>query len=470
MPQPSKKIILVLAAVICIFYAIYFTPIIHGDSNAYITLARQFSGTDESHYDLSSTSPFYSIVLGLFMKVLGEKASIQFMIYLQFFSIFLISILLYKIFEKLIDNITYLIYLILFYLFNLSTIYYGFSILTETLTQFIFVYICYLLIKYIETQNNNWLLLWLGFISAILVLARFNLILLPFFIWLTICTTHYYHFRFKNIRFLLKKSFVYFFPVFLILNVWCYKNYIERGYYFLWAPEHMPSNYVLLPMVDEKTKVSPENQGILRIVLHSKNKLLSKKDEIRNNSILKYLPVVDVYKKLNSGFGIFVDAHAELEKYFLLNKSSYSTVFTKMKPFMNEVSSQNKMNIFFLRVYSFFHSFKWTFNSIPENSKINLNILPSWIILLYKLAYIMAMIVFMLFTFYFYLKNFVRGTLSKHLIPLVLLILISYFPLMNFIAITYVDANRYKFPSEPLILGMIFYYLFIFKKNTNMGE
>ena len=455
--------ILILSALICILYAIVFSPITwqaQGDSLAYITLAKQFLGLDASHADLSFKSPFYSMVLAFFIMFFEEKTSIQIMIYLQYLLVFLTSIYLFKIFDKLIDKKYILTILVLVYLFNLSTIYFGFIILTETMTQFLVVYLAYLVIKYRDNETKKWFLIWMGIVSAISVLTRFNLAVLPLFIWLCICIDHFIKFGFKRVKLLLKRTFLYFLPILLFLNLWCYINYMERGFYFLWPPLHMSSNYVVLPMVDKNTKVSPEYRDILKIILEAKEKVNSIKPEITDSSIFNFIPAAEFIQKINSGRNIYSEARPELLNYFHLKSDSNYLFNKKLKPILNEISSQNKTNILLMRTFSFLLSFKWIYKPLPVNTKINLNILPSIFVIAYKLIFLSAMILFILLSVLFIIKTVVNKTLKQNYVQLILLILIYYFPLMNFLVITYSDANRFKFPAEPLIFGMIFYFSF----------
>jgi hypothetical protein len=74
------------------------------DSGNYIFLAKQFLGFDNTGRELSSRSPFYFILLAIFLRIFGEENFLQFVMYFQYLLIFVCGLLIYKIFDKIIEN------------------------------------------------------------------------------------------------------------------------------------------------------------------------------------------------------------------------------------------------------------------------------------------------------------------------------------------------------------------------------
>jgi hypothetical protein len=97
---------------------------------------------------------------------------------------------------------------------------------------------------------------------------------------------------------------------------------------------------------------------------------------------------------------------------------------------------------------------------LPDTyGKINLNILPPFIIKLNKLInFFISSFVFVAF-FFFVLKLIKNHSKKPDFILLVLFTVVLSFWGINFIFATVSDANRFKFPAEPLIIGLFIYYV-----------
>jgi hypothetical protein len=133
----------------------------------------------------------------------------------------------------------------------------------------------------------------------------------------------------------------------------------------------------------------------------------------------------------------------------------------KLKRFYKEISRENSSFIWKLRVYSLLNGFRASISGILPSiyGKVNLNILPPFIIKLNKLInFFISSFVFVAF-FFFVLKLIKNHSKKPDFILLVLFTVVLSFWGINFIFATVSDANRFKFPAEPLIIGLFIYYV-----------
>lgn len=463
---------LFIIALICLLYALVFQPVSMGDSSVYVTLAKQFLGTDTTHVDLSNRSPFYSTILSIFIKIFGEKNFLFFVVYFQYLLIFVCGLLIYKIFDEIIEN-KYIPALTGFvFLFNISTITYGFIILTETLTLFLFLCITFITVKYSSTQNRKGFLFLLGFLTGLLILTRFNTLLIPLCLIFCIVVVHFLEFKWKKIGTLLIHISLFLVPLVFILNIWCYRNYLEYNFYFLFPPAYGNQRFIEPALVNENTHVSSENEPLLKIFLRAKKKYLARKQAVKNDSLQKYIPI-KVPHETTSGYKIYKIAMPELFKHFHIEGAANPGFLLgeKLRGFFKEVAAQNKFKLFMLRVYSFINSFRASIASLPAKFDVNLNILPPVFFTFYKVAFFILVVSFLIFTPFYLISALKNKKIRENYIQISLLVLIFYFPAINFLAATISDANRFKYPSEPLILGMLIYYIYyFFKRRKNRGK
>ena len=92
-----------------------------------------------------------------------------------------------------------------------------------------------------------------------------------------------------------------------------------------------------------------------------------------------------------------------------------------------------------------------------EYGKTNLNILPSWVFMAYKLAFpLVSLFVFCAF-FPFAWRGIARGWKFDFTLLCMFLVVFSFWGI-NAAFVTTNDANAYKFPAEPLIIGLFVFY------------
>lgn len=457
---------ILIPAVLCLLYALIFQPIswqARGDSGAYITLAKQFLGVDTTGTDLSNRAPFYSTVLAIFIKIFGERNFLQWVVYFQYALIFVCGFLIFKLFEQFIENKNISALIVLIFLFNLSTIAYGYMILTETLTLFLFICITFITTKYLSTRNKKGFLFLLGFLTGLLILTRYNMLLIPLCIIFCIFVAHFIEFRWKNIGTLSIRIFIFLIPLVFILNIWCYRNYREYNFYFLFPPSYGYQN-TRACLVNENTKVSPKFQQVLEIFLWAKKEVLSTDMTLKKDSILKFIPIKELLIEINSGYRIYKKAQPELLKLFQSEQAVNPEFLLgeKLRGFYKEVAAQNKFKLFLLRIYSLVNGFRASTSTLPTRESLNLNILPSIIFVFYKIIFFILSLSFFIITVFYMISILKKKQIKGNYIQITLIALILYFPFINFLVSTLSNANRFKYPSEPLMLGMLVYYIYYF--------
>jgi hypothetical protein len=131
----------------------------------------------------------------------------------------------------------------------------------------------------------------------------------------------------------------------------------------------------------------------------------------------------------------------------------------KLTGFYAEIAAQNRAFITQARFYSMFNSFRASSSgALPlEYGNVNLNILPAWVFQLYKLAlFLISLVVF--FVFFLFAWNGIKQGWQFNFTLLTAFLIVFSFWGINFVFITTIDANCYKFPAEPFILGLFVYY------------
>lgn len=463
----------IISFITCLIYAIVFQPItwqISGDAGAYIELAKQFLGISERNIDLSHRQPLYSFILAIFILVFGESEFIYPIMYFQFFLVFVSSLIVYKIFDNLGQSKKLSLFAGTLYIINFSTLYYAFNILTETLALFLFVLIVYLLILVAKNQNL-WLLLLLGLLNGLIVLARFNALGVPIISLFCLFLIHYRYNGFKKLKLLVKPILSYGFVVLFVLNLWCLYNYSHRGFYGILPSYHLGQRWAIPATINETNTVNEEYEPILEIFLNARQEFFQKVTpiEIKKGSLVDYKILKNIYsffKPQANGYHIYKLAKPKLLNHYNLRNTSkdIATLGEKLKPFYNHISKQNKRELLKLRIYSLFVTFKASGTTLPTNENLNLNILPDLIFKIYKIIFIFINLFVFIFSLYVIICNAKNIRKYDNWFVFLIIFMILYFPFVHFYANVLGDANRFKFPSEPLIFGLFIYYLIKLKR------
>lgn len=474
-----------VSGALCLLYCFLFSPITYeaqGDSPSYIELARQiFDLPGAGTTDLSARSPLYSVIIGLFILVFGEAGYLIPLMTFQYFLIFLSSLFIYKIFLQLTGKRGVAFFAGLTGILNLTTIFFGFMVLSETLALFLFTLTAWLLMKYYQEGSAGTAIL-TGLVVGMLILARYNMIGMPVVVVGLLIIVFVFKKQKGGLSQAVRDISLFVVSMLLILNIWAFRNYLTNDRYELLPRHHTGQRWAVPATIDPSDNVSPEYREVLDIFLRTREELLVREEnrEYRKSSLLEY----GVIKKINdyfrsdvSGYLLYKDSEEELLHYYILEKNTEGirALNDKLKPFYNEIAAQNKREIRRLRTYSLLYTFKHISPTLPENAPANLNILPSFILKAYKVIFILMMVMVfagsIIHIVYMILR---RERFRQSLQWIIMYGIIWYFPIVNWYANVLGDANRFRYPADMLIIGVfvafcfyLFKYQFKFRGKPN---
>ena len=387
----------------------------------------------------------------------------------QYFLIFLSSIFIYKIFLQLTGKRGIAFFAGLTGILNLTTVFFGFMILSETLALFLFTLSAWLLIKYYQ-EGSTVLAILTGLTLGMLILARYNMIGLPVVVAGLLIIVFVFKKQKGGMSQALRDISLFTVSMLLILNIWAFRNYLTYGRYELLPRHHTGQRWAVPATIDPSDSVSNEYYEVLQIFLKTREDLLVRAEnrQYRKSSLLEY----NIIEKINdhfrpdvSGYLLYRDSEEELLNYYHLeqNPEGIRSLNTKLKPFYDEIAAQNRKEIRRFRTYSFLYSFKHISPTLPGNAPANLNILPSFILKAYKVIFILMMVMVfagsIIHTIYIMLR---RERLRQSLQWIILYGIIWYFPVVNWYANVLGDANRFRYPADMIITGLFISYVWFF--------
>jgi hypothetical protein len=444
---------------------LFFHPITYeaqGDFPSYLDLAKQIYGLPgATTADLSHRSPLYSVILGLFIMIFGEPQYLIWLMAFQYFLIFLSAILIFQLIFQLTQNQSAAFIAGIAGVINLTTVFFGFMILSETLALFLFTLTAWLLVRYYQERTTRIIVL-TGLILGILILARYNMIGLPLVVaGLLVVVFVSEKQKARPFKISLDIS-LFVFSVLFVLNLWAFRNYLTLGRFELIPKHHTGQRWAVPATINPENNVSPEYSEVLRIFLRKREKLLALEAnrEYRKSSLLEY----GVIKKINdyfrsdvSGYLLYKDSEDELLRYYNLEKNTEGirALNDKLKPFYNEIAAQNKREIRRLRTYSLLYSFKHISPTLPGKEPGNLNILPAFILKAYKVIFILIAVLTYIGSAVHTLRMLFQKEGFRNGLEWILLYgLIWYFPVINWYANVLGDANRFRYPADMIIIAL----------------
>lgn len=456
---------LIASGVLCLLYCILFRPITweaQGDFPSYLDLARQiFHLPGATDVDQSHRSPLYSIVLGAFLIIFGEPHYLVALMVFQYILIFFSSLFIYRIILQLTGKTAAAFIAGLAGVLNLTVIFFGFMILSETLALVLFTALAWLLVKYSYVPGPA-TGFGAGIMAGLLILARFNMIGLPLVVVFLLILL--FIFGRPPIRLTVAISDVTLFAAgdILITGIWSARNYFSYGKFEVIPKHHTGQRWAVPATIDSSDRVSVEYQQVLDIFLRTREELVGREvfREYRKSSLLRH----GLIKKINdyfspdvSGYLLYRDSEDELLALYQLpdTPEGIRALNEKLKPFYREIAAGNKGEIVRLRVYSFLYSFKHVSPTLPGDEPVNLNHLPSWLLQLYKIALIMTVVLtYAGSVAHMIYLVFKKERLRKGLQWVMMYGLIWYFPVINTYVNVLGDANRFRFPADMLIIGL----------------
>ena len=444
--------------------AVYATPVIDtGDESVYIMLSKTFLGeaTSVDPNYLQYRSPLYSIIMAGFMLFFNPPFLYKVMVIFQYILVAVTAWMVYLIFKRLFLKKEWAMLAALLFNLSFSTIYYANVILTETLAAFLLVLSVNFLLKFDESRNLKWICA-LGVSFGLLSLARFNAI--PLFT--TFCILLAYILIKEKVPF--KKLIVYMgtfvFSMGLIIGGWELFNYHHYGKsrFINNAEVGVPKSprKVIIASIRSGNTVSEKNKPLLDIFLKTRKEYLARETPFKKGSLMD-LDKMDFLIDLYSGVKIYQLAKPALQSYLeLAEKEGSSDIRPDLDEFLREIAAQNRWFLIKYKFLSFLNGLRpASGGSLSiEHGKSNLNILPSSAFVVFKLLFLFVSIfVFIAFLHLLYITIKTRSIPDVSL--LVLFFIVMSFWLINFIYSTANDANRFKFPAEPLIIGLFVFYI-----------
>jgi hypothetical protein len=441
------------------FLAWYATPITDfGDSGNNIVLSKKCFGDIIGAASLGR-SPLLPLILALLIRLLGIPYAFKAAVCFQYLLVFFSSLLIISIFQRLFRNTFFPFIISLAFNLSFATIFYANILLGEILAVFLLLVSITFLFKYDKVRQIKYILC-LGSSLGLLSLARFNavpiigsfFIILLYLLFLDIKIT-------STKRLFLILVFIVSFS--LIVFSWALCNYSKNN---MFGMLHMNGSFVsrnaIVASIRTDNKVSEPYKPILDIFLKAKNKYKSESPPMSEGS-LRNNDSIGILYDLYSGYQVYQLAEPDLVNYLhSANSISSSKKSIRLAVFYREIQDQNYKFIWKLRFYSFLNSLRPSAGGfLPKNyGKINLNVLPSFLIKFYKLIVPFVSFFVLFFGLYFFFKV-IFFHIKPNFILLSLFFIVFSFWGINFLFVTESNANRYKFPVEPLIFGLFIVYV-----------
>ena len=441
--------------------SLFITPIVLGDSGAYIGMAQSFL-LDGIEGNFAHRSPLYAIMLSFFFNLFDTDLSLKLMVICQYLMVGVTSWWLFLIFDKAFSNKSLALFIAIIFNFSLSTLYYANIILTEIITVFLFILsLCFMIRIKEKPEQINFVLL--GIVVGLMSLARYNAI--PLIVTYTVLLAYMAFLQKTNLLNAIKNLSSFIIPFIILINAWCYYNYVENNFYGLFPDtKGSASRNIIVSSIDVSDTVSQTNDPILKIFLESKAEYekINPKHENPKGSLASF-DIFNVINGLYSGFDIYTIARPKLRTHFgLSDETGEHELNMRLNPFYEEIAAQNSTYILKFRFVSLFSGFRNSAVSLPANyGKTNTNILPAFVFKLYKLIFISISLFVFISGIVFFIKS-IRRIKSTDYYLLIMYCFIFSFWGINFVFVTANDANRYKFPAEPLILGIFILIIYNF--------
>lgn len=250
----------------------------------------------------------------------------------------------------------------------------------------------------------------------------------------------------------------------LILNLWCLRNYEKYGFYFLFPTTGQSiTKIALLGILTQGKQGDEEFIEVRDIFVNSKKTLIT--PELGRFSLLKFVGknLFPQAVQINNGYKIYMRSRQKLLGHFKIEDGSRAewALTKKLDPFFRELARQSKLEILLLRVYSLLCSFRASpYRLNDDQMKDNLNSLPELLFYIYKYGFMLLSSLFLLLTALFITNSLKHKSSNNLYVYVVILCLWSYFPIINFLYATMDDADRYKYPGDPLMIGLLIFYIY----------
>lgn len=457
----TDRLFFLAGFLLTIVYLLLLEPVPDvGDGPAYLRYAQIINENGDTNIFIHR-APLYPWILSIFLHTFENSQAINGMFILQYFLLFISMIFLYKILLVLFEKESLAFCASIIALINFSAIFYGFMLLTETMTLFFLILSLWFLINSI-TKSSLILLFLCGVSVSAMILTRFNT--LPMlFIFLGIIFILELKWKQNNFIITFRNLVIFIIPSIFILNGYAFLNYQKHNFYGLFPEGGSPlvSRNALVATLDGTEKVSGENKVILNIFLSAEEKFKENRLPVRKGSLISN-DKFQITEKLYKGYPVYLEALPHLCRYFNINPSRPEPDLSeKLIPFYREIRKLNRNKIRGMRIMSFLSSFRSSTSLvIGEKPDVNFGKLPAWVIIGYKLT-VIAFSVMVFFTSVIYLVLCVWKLIKTNWTVIMFILIVFGFFFINFAFATESNANRFKFPAEPLIIGLGIYYIYL---------
>jgi 4-amino-4-deoxy-L-arabinose transferase-like glycosyltransferase len=461
--QPSTSEYRTLAGFLLLNLVLGFfmTPIFYlGDTVDYLLMSGSFLGQEEA-INLAHRSPLYPLLLAGFSTIFEPPVLYRAVVVFQYLLLALTSWMGYLLFrEKFGDRRLAILSALLFNL-SLSTLYFANILLTEILTVWLMVLSVWFLLQAYE-KGAAVAFAGAGASLGLLTLARFNAA--PLIVPFLVLVAYALFLQKAPVRKWLISLGAFLIPYLLVVNAWSYYNLQQHGFYGLFPNTglSLPRNIVVAAALRPGTEVGEEYRPVLEIFQEAK--------EIREEQMaalggppkgsLARFDTRGILSGLYDGYPTYLTAVPALKRHFQLPEEAGEQELNQLlMGFYQEIASQNRAYIFQFRIFSLLSSFRAATGVVlpPEYGNANLNVLPSWLLKGYKLGFL-AMSVFVFFAFFYFLWESIRKGWRFDFALLTWFFVVFSFWGINFVFVTVGDANRYKFPAEPFLIGLFVFY------------
>ncbi len=448
---------LLVVILLNLLLALYATPIIdHADAGVYIDFSKALLGA-ETDVNYAHRSPLYSIILAGFTLFFDSPVLYKAIVYFQYGLLAVTTVLLCRLFSRILQGRWLPAIGALLFNLSLASVYFANILMTEILTVFLLVVSTALIFRAYE-RGKVGTYFWLGSIVGLLVLARFNTV--PLLLTYLLIIGSVLYFQQKPLRRWAGPIAAFVLPLGLLLNGWCLYNLANNDFYGLFprVGQGVPRN-ITIASINKDDKVSEEQQAVLEIFLKARQTYYDNLPPERKGSLAsydRYNLITDLY----GGYIIYRYALPDLRAHFDLEPDEGEYEISQgLRGFYREIAEQNSGFIMKYRFVSFFSSFRAAVAGVlPDRyGDINLNGLPAFVFVLYKLGFLLMSTVTFL-AFFVFSWQAARDRKLPDFYQLVLFFIVFSFWGINLVFVTGADANRYKFPADPFVIALFLAY------------
>jgi len=445
------------------------------DAPHYNNLAQNYAGITNDNIDIGQTSPLYPLFLALVIKTVGLSSYLSVVLRLQFIFLALVSYIMYILVYKTIGNKNLAYVFGILMLLNPQFIHINAQYNSEPLGILLAGIYGLLLYRFAtNTGSKSWNVIFLGLISGLLILCRYNLILIPLLtaIIIFVDIIRIKEELNKKLRYFSIWFPIYLISVFFILNFWCLRNLNKFGEYTLFEMTGgAASRNAVLTIMNEKTKISPEYQMLKDIIIDI-NKPFEPDIENRNEGrqfLSQYWPEsLYNFKYGQTGYMRYLRAEPELYQYFGIESvsSNHPLLASKLLPFYKDIYSNNRSKFLPLRLLSAVYTLAPSNIKVLDKYKSMGRLLNSKFVQSgYVFSFGLVMLFFTLYSVYFVLgrilKNW-KNTNDTHWYIIYISGIFYHFILLHAYRMSMKDSNRFKDCFLPLFFFAALYLMIYF--------